>query len=720
MSELVINLGSLGEIDRNRCGGKATSLAILSSYGFRIPEGSCVTTDAYWQFILKTGLKGRMTLELSRKDFDEMRWEEMWDLGLRMRTMFLDTPMPPDLSTSLLEGLRSTGEPVVIRSSSLAEDSETTSFAGIHDSFVNIHGEESILDHVRMVWASLWSDRAILYRRELGLDIESSAMAVLIQSMVVGRKSGVVFSRDPENAEVTIIEAVPGLNQGMVDGTVPPDRWRVERSSGKVIKYFPAARDKISLPEKQGVALFDLSGREEDTLSDEEVHEIFRGAISIEDLFGKPQDIEFTFDDGDLYFLQSRPITTLEEEDERGWYRSLRRSFENLRSLRDTIESDIIPSMVKAARELESMNLQIVDNKELASEIERRKLVLDDWEGAYHDFLIPFAHGMRLFGEVYNKIVRPKDPHQFIELLATGNMLSTRRNQALMKIARMAVHDIDLLDQLKKGTVEDSKVKEEIELIVREMGGRLKGSQLNIRGLYRIIAQMAEMGEVGFEGSKDIDELERDFLSNFSEEDLERGRQLLDLGRASYRLRDDDNLLLGRIEGELLRAIDEGRMRVLTYRTGEEDLSMMDVVTLLRDPKAELEGRVTIREDEKPLPSRQLVGQPAIKGIATGRARVIIEENQLFDFQKGEVLVCDSLDPNMTFVAPLCAAIVERRGGMLIHGAIIAREYGIPCVTGIPNATEVINTGDTITVDGFLGIVTVGKGHVLKGPAPIM
>lgn len=91
-----------------------------------------------------------------------------------------------------------------------------------------------------------------------------------------------------------------------------------------------------------------------------------------------------------------------------------------------------------------------------------------------------------------------------------------------------------------------------------------------------------------------------------------------------------------------------------------------------------------------------------------------------FNFQKGEVLVCDSLDPNMTFVAPLCAAIVERRGGMLIHGAIIAREYGIPCVTGIPNATEVINTGDTITVDGFLGIVTVGKGHVLKGPAPIM
>jgi phosphohistidine swiveling domain-containing protein len=720
MSDLVIKLDSLGENDRIKCGGKATSLAILNSSGFRIPEGSCVTTDAYWEFIGETGLKGRMVLELSRKDFDEMRWEEMWDLGLRMRTMFLDTPMPNDLSTSLLEGFQSIGEPVVIRSSSLAEDSETASFAGIHDSFVNIIGEESILDHVRMVWASLWSDRAILYRRELGLDIESSAMAVLIQAMIVGRKSGVVFSRDPENEEVTIIEAVPGLNQGMVDGTVPPDRWRIERATGTVIKYVPASRDKISLIEKQGVALFDLSGREESPLSDEEVHEIFRGAISIEGLFGKPQDIEFTFDDGDLYFLQSRPITTLEDDKERGWYRSLRRSFENLCSLRETIERDIMPKMAKETRELESVDLTGMEDGELADEIERRRGILDDWEDAYHEYLIPFAHGMRLFGEVYNKVVRPKDAHQFIELLATGDMLSTRRNKALMKVARMAVHDRDLLEKLKKGVVDDPKLNEQMGLIVGEMGGRLRGSSDNLKGLYRIIAQMAEIGEIDQEDTRDIGELERNFLSNFSESDLERARQLLDLGRASYRLRDDDNLLLGRIEGEVSRSIDAGRARVSAHRAGEEDLTMMDVVTLLRDPKARLEGKVTIGEYERPLSSRQLVGQPAIKGIATGKARVITEERQLFDFQKGEVLVCDSLDPNMTFVAPLCAAIVERRGGMLIHGAIIAREYGIPCVTGIPNATEVINTGDTVTVDGFLGIVTLGRGHVLKGPAPIM
>jgi pyruvate,water dikinase len=86
---------------------------------------------------------------------------------------------------------------------------------------------------------------------------------------------------------------------------------------------------------------------------------------------------------------------------------------------------------------------------------------------------------------------------------------------------------------------------------------------------------------------------------------------------------------------------------------------------------------------------------------------VVRNANDLFTLQRGEVLVCDAIDPNMTFVVPLARAIVERRGGMLIHGAIIAREYGIPCVTGVAGATEVLANGDTVTVDGHLGIITV-------------
>jgi phosphoenolpyruvate synthase/pyruvate phosphate dikinase len=106
--------------------------------------------------------------------------------------------------------------------------------------------------------------------------------------------------------------------------------------------------------------------------------------------------------------------------------------------------------------------------------------------------------------------------------------------------------------------------------------------------------------------------------------------------------------------------------------------------------------------------ARQLVGQPASPGLARGPARVVLETSELFHFKAFDILVCDAVDPSMTFVVPLVAAIVERRGGMLIHGSIIAREYGIPCVTGIPQATSLIHTGDSVTVDGYLGIVIVG------------
>ena len=129
-----------------------------------------------------------------------------------------------------------------------------------------------------------------------------------------------------------------------------------------------------------------------------------------------------------------------------------------------------------------------------------------------------------------------------------------------------------------------------------------------------------------------------------------------------------------------------------------------------------------LSENEKPtaraavagaqLKARQLTGQPAGPGIAKGKARVIRRHEDLANFKHGEILVCDAVDPNITFVVPLAAAVVERRGGMLIHGAIIAREYGLPCITGVPDATKLIHTGDSITVDGYLGIVTLGDGRI--------
>jgi pyruvate,water dikinase len=226
-----------------------------------------------------------------------------------------------------------------------------------------------------------------------------------------------------------------------------------------------------------------------------------------------------------------------------------------------------------------------------------------------------------------------------------------------------------------------------------------------------IAAEMAELDSIdaGIDEGR-VEALEREWFSSFDADERGRAEELLDLGRASYRLRDDDNIYLGRFESNLTRAMEESRRRLGERCADEYSCSdAEEVIRALRFP-AYSPKRVeekTISDNEAVLRARQLKGQPAGAGIARGTARVIENTSDLFNVKRGEILVCDSIDPNMTFVVPLVSGIVERRGGMLIHGAIIAREYGLPCVTGVPDATRFIRTGVTITVDGYYGLVII-------------
>ena len=215
---LIVSLREITEEDRQQVGGKAFSLAAMARVGMNVPDALCVKAHAYEQFITVAGLSERILLELNRKNFQEMRWEEMWDTSLRIRNMFLNTPLPMELSTALRTPIqaRFQDKRVVVRSSAPGEDSSHTSFAGLHESYVNVCGTEAILEHIKLVWASLWSYGALLYRQELGLDFEHSRMAVVVQEIVEGDRSGVVFGKNPNDESQTAIEAVHGLNAGLV------------------------------------------------------------------------------------------------------------------------------------------------------------------------------------------------------------------------------------------------------------------------------------------------------------------------------------------------------------------------------------------------------------------------------------------------------------------------------------------------------------------------
>ncbi|MEJ2586677.1 MAG: PEP/pyruvate-binding domain-containing protein, partial [Deltaproteobacteria bacterium] len=435
---LVFKLEDIQPEDRQRVGGKGFALAVLFAHGFQVPHAVCVSSVAYSRYLQTTGLGERIALELHRKNFEDMRWEELWDASLRIRNMFLNTPIPGALEKELAEAIEKPFKDVstVVRSTAPGEDSAGASFAGLHESYINIKGTPAILEHIRKVWASLWSDAALLYRQELGLDTDESTMAVVVQEIVLGDRSGVAFCRNPNDPTQAVVEGVYGLNQGMVDGTVAPDRWILDRASKEVISHTPAEREKTVVPTPTGVRLASLPARKAEAppLNGHDVVEVLTMALGAEAVFGAPQDVEWTYQKKRLFTLQSRPITTTEDEEgyySRSWYLSLRRSYENLQSLRERIEGELIPEMIKAGDRLGATDLTALSDDELGQEIRRRQEIFEKWERVYWEEFIPFAHGSRLFGQVYNDTVRPDDPYEFTELLGTGELVSMSRNRML-------------------------------------------------------------------------------------------------------------------------------------------------------------------------------------------------------------------------------------------------------------------------------------------------
>jgi len=719
--ELVLTLDQIDSDDRESVGSKSYALATMVKNGMKVPEALCLKVEAYHRYLETTGLGARILMEFNRKDFAEVRWEEMWDAALRIRNLFTNTPMPRDLRKSLQSVFESNlpGESVVVRSSAPGEDSLHASFAGLHESYVNVQGVDSILEHIRLVWASLWSDRALLYRQELGLDVEKSSMAVVVQKLISGDRSGVAFGKNPNAPHQAVIESVYGLNQGLVDGSIEPDRWLLDRKNGTIVSHLPANREKqvIAGPDATRLQALPAEQQANPPLSEDEVARVFRLALQAEELFGSPQDVEWTFVGDELYVLQSRPITSVragQEQDSRAWYFTLRRSFENLRRLRTRVESELIPQMELEAKAFAQQDLSKLADSDLAQELATRQQAHDRWKDIYWSEFIPLAHGIRLFGQVYNDAVRPSDPYEFMDLLGATEMVSLERNRRLENMAAMIREDSDLAHGLSNlsSPLPDHAFSVALEAFIDKFGDLSCSEELCTQGgdaIVRLLLEMASSpaAEERFR-SEDIEALVESFLSRFEGEKRKDMEELLDLGRASYRLRDDDNIYFGMIQNQLRLALEESKARLAHRGNMQVDgLDPMEVINALNDSDY-VPKRVTVIQAEKTnfeVKPRQLVGQPASPGVVRASARVIDNLANLFDFKAGEILVCDAVDPNMTFVVPLAAGIVERRGGMLIHGAIIAREYGLPCVTGIPNATSLIHTGDQLTVDGYLGIV---------------
>ena len=668
-------------------GAKAANLRLLSLHGFSVPTTIVLPPAAYNAFVRHSDLAGRIDA-LTGRLRDGMRWEEIWDVSLELRNAFLRQPVPEDLAGPILEAVEASLAklPLAVRSCSPDEDSGF-SHAGMHDSLLDVRGRAELLRAIRAVWASLWTDRAILYRREMGLEANTSAMGVLIQPMILGRVSGVLFTASPVDESTAVIEAAPGLAREVVEDRAGIERLVMSRSKSSVV-----AR----------------TGPGEAVLDTAQARELLELGLRVEKLFGSPQDIEWTLTDAGPVVLQARPVTTLaraanaagwDDRDKRPWYLSLTRSHGNLLELRRRIEDEILPGMLLDSERMKGMDLLAMGPAELEAEIGRRREALERWRDTYWRELIPFAHAVRQFGMLYNDAVAPGDPFEFTALLTGQDLMAVRRNDILGELAGMVRADESLAARLEDGDIPaEGPFAAKLQEFIEHYGDLSCGTSWCEEGPQGIVRLTLELSrhEPRRRAAVGGAELEARFLASLPPEKREFGAAVLDLARASYRLRDDDNLYLGKIQAR-----------------HDEALSHALSVGLQVD-HAVLEGRASLPKGnawaEGAAPSAagvRLKGWAAAAGLARGQARVVTDPEGLFSFRSGEILVCDALDPNMTFVAPLAAGIVERRGGMLVHGAIIAREYGIPCVTGVDEATARIRDGQTVLVDGFRGEVAL-------------
>nr|MEE4267224.1 PEP/pyruvate-binding domain-containing protein [Candidatus Krumholzibacteria bacterium] len=730
---VIVPLERAGQYSEAFVGGKARTLGRLLEAGYPVPRGFCIQVEAYQEFLAVTGLRATIAMELGRKSFADMRWEEIWDAALRIRAAFLKHPLPAELAAEIRSAYADLAPDLAaVRSSAPGEDSAGRSFAGLHESVIGIADVDSLLDAVRIVWASLWSDAALLYRKELDLDVTRSRMAVVVQEFIAAPVSGVAFGMDPLNPmeDREVIEAVPGFCEGLVSGAVDPDRWLLKRSTGEPISWTPG---KNTGSEGRPV------------LPPEDVQDVHRTLRRVGHFLGYEPDLEWTKLPHELIVLQARPITLGADDDpERAWYLTLRPGAASLHELCERVTTDLIPALKAEGARLAEDHLSELSDADLADALANRQEIHERWKGIYRDEFIPFAHGVRRLGMYYNDAVRPLDPYEFVGLLEHQTMIATERNAALKNLARMLRNDPVLTCQLQElasageMTSRQAWQKEAGRLVSTASSGEFcqkfaffldeyldltfKSESMDDRPdlVLNILLQLASGEEETSPESTGPIDLEEKLLVAVGSDRQEEAREVLRVGRLSWQLRDDDNILMGALQNQLQRALNLAaeRLQASGRLAGAIKLKADSVPIILEALRNSRGGAVSLPTPEPASPGassglegeapRQLIGQPAARGVASGQVRIVQDPADFSSFQRGEVMVCDAIQPTMTHLVTLASAIIERRGGMLIHGAIIARELGVPCVNGVSGATGILKNGDLVTVDGHLGIVTVG------------
>jgi pyruvate, water dikinase len=308
-------------------GGKGASLGEMAKNNFPIPPGFCVTAQAYFRFI-----KEKKLMDIIVNKIDSINVEntdELTKVSKEVRELIENTRMPEELRREIIGNYRKLGEKkiafitsneaefVAVRSSATAEDLPEASFAGQQETYLNIKGEENVVLAVQKCWASLFTARAVYYRKKNGFRTDEVGLSAVVQKMIQSDVSGVMFTVDPNGTLTTIIiEAGLGLGETVVSGSITPDNYVVDKGSSKILTKKINYQDWLLTKEgKENIRINLTRARgEKQKLSDDLIIKLAKIGKQIENHYEKPMDIEWALEGKELYIVQARPITAISKK----------------------------------------------------------------------------------------------------------------------------------------------------------------------------------------------------------------------------------------------------------------------------------------------------------------------------------------------------------------------------------------------------------------------
>lgn len=814
-------LKDISKEDISTVGGKGANLGEMLQAGFPVPNGFCLTVNAFDLFMKHNNLDH---LELCSD---------------QLQAKMISAQLPHELEQEIAECYASLGQKkrVAVRSSATAEDLPEASFAGQQETYLNVLGEAGLYISIKKCFASLYSARALSYRRQTNFDAVNILLAVVIQEMVESEVSGVLFTADPinQNRDQMMLNAAWGLGEAIVSGKVTPDIYIYNKLECHISSKTLGKKELLIVYGESGIQEITTTAKEKEQfcLTQKQAIEIFEMGLKIEDHYDCPQDIEWAICKDTLYLLQSRPITTLNTNKQEpdmltksqravlnNWIEhfptplypldvepcdivdkakskvlqdlgisidgGLRMDDQGIISFstdRVHLRSKIVKAPFLLRRFINyNINSSITNNEfqSITNELERisdtdmvqlsitalvkqlQHIMKLSEKIAYIRFrynIFPFVIVSKLLQRKLHKI--DKNMNEY-DLLSNLHYKTREMNKALSKLTRYIQSDAELEAFINKQETINNEVITEIQSKYPEFWAKLqeflhqfgwKSSSsyyafsslswfedlISLFSLLKIVMQ----SDNHVSSNNKYNEIAGMIKKRFSVKKATKLLKKIETLRVYHVHREESLYLIEMCYGLARKTVFQVSSLLPDIFEKPNDILFLTLAEVYALPSSihndnkknnnqnnnyvhKIKQTIHLRKANRPQNEKlwnslsisrkledenTLTGITGNRGISQGQVKKILSIQEFDKMQQGDILVCRYTDPSWTPLFVLAGAVVSDTGGPLSHSAIVAREYNIPAVLGCGNATEILQDGDKIVVDGDTGTVHKIKRH---------